>query len=387
MRVGINARILTVPSLRGWNRYTVNLLSELGGLGVELFLYSHQAVHPDHLARLQPGSFTQRLAPPLPYILWEQHWLPRQCAADRLDVLHSTFNFGLPFSTPCPRILTLHDAIDQIYYHPIRTLRQKLSRNVLETGFYRWVARARADHIIAVSAYACNEIAQVLHVPVSKMTVTLAAADPQFHRPIPEHEVLAALERHGLERPYFFYAGGWEGRKNIPFLVRAFAAADVEGVDLVLVGGKAEEKIEMEKLAREVRVSGRLRLLGWLSDPDLRALYRGARAFVYPSRHEGFGLQACEAMAVGCPVLVANASSLPEVVGTGGETFSLDGTEELTGLLQRVVRDDQYRESLVKRAAARSANLSWRKTAEQTLAVYRKVLKGKSHSGQKAETA
>ena len=387
MRVGINARILIEPGLRGWNRYTVNLLAELSSLGVELFLYSHQPVHADHLVRLQAGSYVVRLAPPMPYILWEQRWLPRQCALDRLDVLHSTFNFGLPISSCCPRVLTLHDAIDRIYSHPRRTLREKLSRNVLETRFYQWAARTRADHIVAVSEYARNEIAGVLKVPLEKMTVTLEAADPQFHQLIPDSEVDAARRKHGLTRPYFFYAGGWEGRKNIPFLVEALQASELPDFDLVLVGGKPEQKVAMEQLAQRLQVSRQVRLLGWLSDADLRALYRGARAFVYPSRHEGFGLQACEAMAVGCPVLVANATSLPEVVGEGGETFSLDNTAELANLLRRVATDDSYHASLVRRASERSAMLSWRRTAEQTLAVYRKVLQQNPRSTQKAVTA
>ena len=387
MRVGINARILTEPSLRGWNRYTVNLLAELSSLGVELFLYSHQPVHSDHLGRLQPGGYTERVAPPMPYVFWEQYWLPRQCAADRLDVLHSTFNFGLPISSCCPRVLTLHDAIDHIYSHPRRTLREKLSRNVLETRFYQWASRARADHIIAVSEYARNEIAQVLKVPLDKMTVTLEAADPQFHHPIPDSDVVAARLNHALTRPYFFYAGGWEGRKNIPFLVEALKASQLEDFELVLVGGKPEQKAEMQQLAQRLQVSHQVRLLGWLSDAELRALYRGARAFVYPSCHEGFGLQACEAMAVGCPVLVANATSLPEVVGQGGETFTLDDTAQLAGLLRRVALDDGYHASLVRRASERSAMLSWRRTAEQTLAVYRRVLQKNPRSTQKPVTA
>src|SRR5271170_981921 len=107
MRIGINARLLRDPTTRGWNRYTVNLVSELVRLGVELILYCDQPLHPDHLAHFEPGRYTVVQSPPMRYALWEQVWLPRQCARDRIDVLHSPYNYSLPWPSICPRVLTL----------------------------------------------------------------------------------------------------------------------------------------------------------------------------------------------------------------------------------------------------------------------------------------
>ena len=108
---GFNARLLHAPDLRGWNRYTVNLLGALIPLEIEPVLYTDRPLHPSHLDRLPEGSVAVRVAPAMPYPVWEQRWLPRQCGRDRVDLLHSPFNFGLPWSSPCPRVLTLHDAI------------------------------------------------------------------------------------------------------------------------------------------------------------------------------------------------------------------------------------------------------------------------------------
>ena len=113
LKIAINARLLAAPNVRGWNRYTVNLLAALPAQGVELFLYSDAELSPEHLARLPAGSYQVRVAPPMKYLRWEQRWLPAQCAVDGVDVLHSPFNFGLPWSSECPRVLTLHDAIDR----------------------------------------------------------------------------------------------------------------------------------------------------------------------------------------------------------------------------------------------------------------------------------
>ena len=121
-------------------------------------------------------------------------------------------------------------------------------------------------------------------------------------------------------------------------------------------------------------VGDRVRLVGWVGDDDLPALYAGALCFVYPSEYEGFGLQLCEAMAVGCPVLAAAATSLPEVLGMGGETFDLDSPEMLAGLLQRVISEPDFRADLSRRARLRSADFSWRRTADATAAVYRELV-------------
>ena len=126
-------------------------------------------------------------------------------------------------------------------------------------------------------------------------------------------------------------------------------------------------------LAQALGLGERVRLLDWIDDEDLPALYAEALTFAYPSEYEGFGLQLCEAMAVGCPVLAARASCLPEILGDGGETFSLDGVAELAAQIRRLAEDPTYRASLSARAVARSLAFSWRRTAEQTVAVYRSV--------------
>ena len=114
MKVAFNARLLQDPGLRGWSRYTINLLAELPGLGIDLFLYSDRPLHENHLSRLPVGSYQVRVQASR-YAIWEQVWLPRQCGRDGVAVLHCPLNFGLPWSSPCPRVLTLHDAIAQAY--------------------------------------------------------------------------------------------------------------------------------------------------------------------------------------------------------------------------------------------------------------------------------
>jgi glycosyltransferase involved in cell wall biosynthesis len=107
-----------------------------------------------------------------------------------------------------------------------------------------------------------------------------------------------------------------------------------------------------------------------VDDTDLPALYAEALCFVYPSEYEGFGLQLCEAIAAGCPVLAARATCLPEVLGDGGETFGLDKSSELEELLVRIVTDAIFRQNLKNRAQERSKSYSWTRTAIDTNNLY-----------------
>ncbi len=204
--------------------------------------------------------------------------------------------------------------------------------------------------------------------------VTPKGADPVFHAPVVEAARLKARKHHQLNNPYFFYVGGWEERKNIPFLIHAFARTNLEGVELVLAGGRDEQRQALLALAKDLGVAERLRLLGWVDDEALPGLYAEAIAFIYPSRYEGFGLQLCEAMAVGCPTLAADATCLPEVLGDGGALFSLESTDELAQLMRKTALEPAYREALRVRGTSRSKDFSWRITAQKTIDVYESLL-------------
>ena len=373
MRVGINARLLCEPSLRGWNRYTLNLLAELPNIGVDPILYADRVLHPIHRARLPSDAYPVHVAPAMRYPSWEQRWLPAQLRSDAVDVFHTPFHFGMPFFTRCPRVVTLHDAIDQAQQSR-QTLRNRIAPRVLVTNLYRWIARTRAHQIITVSEYAKSELISHYGFAPNRLTVTPEAADSKFHREISHNERERLRAKFRLEWSYIWYVGGYEERKNVQFLIRAFAAAHLHDVRLVLAGANAAEQEAIGKIIDALNLGDRVRLVGIVDDEDLAGLYAEAICFVYPSLQEGFGLQLCEAMATGCPTFAARASSLPEVLGNGGETFTLHDTAELIGLLQRVVNEPAFRNELVERATARSKAFSWRNTAERTVEVYRKAV-------------
>jgi glycosyltransferase involved in cell wall biosynthesis len=372
MKIAFNASLLRSGALRGWNRYTVNLLRGLSEAGVRLYLYGTHPIHPDHMSLFAGPMFTVKTAPQMHYTAWEQYWLPRQCKRDQIDILHSPFNFGLPCVSPCFRILTLHDSIGQGKTEATAPVRSGLNRTQMQMALHHWSSRKVADHIIAVSNHAREDMISNLGISTGKVTVIYEAAEERFSFRTGDADRQRIRTRYNLERPYLLYIGGWDGRKNVPFLLRAFAKAGLSGIELVLAGGDAASTPPIRSLIDSLQISDRVRLLGWVDDGDLPALYGGAMCFVYPSEYEGFGLQLCEAMAAGCPTLASRAASLPEVLGSGGETFGLDDTGELVELLRKM-QQPLFRMALSERARRRSTEFSWRSTAEQTIALYRRV--------------
>ncbi len=375
MKIGFNARLLEDPSLRGWNRYTINLLVELASLGIELVLYSNRPLHNSHLTKLPPGSYEVKISPLMPYFWWEQYWLPKQCGKDRVDILHCPFNFGLPWFSHCPRILTLHDAIDRIYDDQNQHWYQPFNLSYLKNKLYHWISRHRANLVITVSEYSRRDLIKYLDIPEAKIAVIYEAADRNFHRHLSQCDRDQVRSKYELILPYIFYVGGWESRKNIPFLVRAFAEANLPDLKLVLAGGKKDEKSSLIELIDSLGMSGKVQLLGWIDEEDLPALYAEAVTFVYPSKYEGFGLQLCEAMAVGCPILAADATCLPEVLGNGGELFSLaEDSTELVDLLRHLYQDISSNRDLGEKAKQRGKIFDWQHTATKTKSIYQTAI-------------
>jgi glycosyltransferase involved in cell wall biosynthesis len=366
MRVGFNARTLAAAHARGWTRYTVQLLRNLPSFDVELVLFTEQQLNPEHLAQLEPGSFRVVQSPPMPYLAWEQAWLPLAAARERVALLHAPANYGLPLFAVCPRLLTLHDAID-VAFEPT-VLPQPFRQRLVKASF--WAARHSASKVITVSEHAKTDLARHWSIPESKISVIHEASDLHERAAATIDEEQRLFDELGIPGKFVMYAGGFERRKNVDFLLKAFSAAALPGVSLVLVGSNPPRFSEDGGVNS---TAGAVHTTGFVSDTVLTALYRRAEAFVYPSLYEGFGLQLCEAMSFGCPTLAADATSLPEVLGPGGDTFPLSSVDVLVSQLRRIALDPIYRQTLSDRATLRAKEFSWRKTAQATFDLYRET--------------
>jgi glycosyltransferase involved in cell wall biosynthesis len=170
------------------------------------------------------------------------------------------------------------------------------------------------------------------------------------------------------------YVGTRSGYKNFRAFVGAIAPLLKADADLVVlcVGGGAFNTSE-RKFFSELRIFDRLTQVE-ASDPELASLYHSARAFVFPSLYEGFGIPILEAFSCGCPCVLSRASCFPEIAGDAALYFDVDDEDSMTELIRKALYDESVRNELVTRGLQRHKMFSWQKTAKETLDVYRSAV-------------
>lgn len=234
----------------------------------------------------------------------------------------------------------------------------------------------RADAIIVASRYSADAVMNVLGVERQRIHVVANGIHERFHAVANDKDDLATVRRYGLEGPYVLFVGSHEPRKNLPRLVRAYGAMKPElrrRYRLVLAGKGSWDEQAIATAIEDLPSDSRVARLGHVAASDLPALYRGARAFCFPSLVEGFGIPPLEAMASGCPVLAADIPALREVLGDAAmfaDPFSVDA---LRDGLERVLEDADLQSALRERGARQAADFSWERTARETVSVFERV--------------
>jgi len=273
----------------------------------------------------------------------------------------------LPILVPGARsVTTVHDLI------PLRLPWATLDDKRLTYHFLRKTL-ARSDLVLADSECTKKDIVEVFRVRPESVEVVCPALPP------PELEAPEEFQRTRLAGlaltpgGYMLCVGNIEPRKNIARLLEAVSRLEAE-IPLVLVGPKAWLWEESLRLMPELRRRRKALHVGYLSRQDLRILYRHARFLVFPSLYEGFGLPALEAMALGCPVIAANASSLPEVCGDAALYVDPQSVEDLVEKMRGLLKDDGLRLRLKEAGLARAALFSPERFRERLARAYGKVL-------------
>ena len=284
------------------------------------------------------------------------------------ELFHATEHLLLPLRG-VPTVLTVHDLIFRRYpAHHKRLNRWYL--NATMPLFCR-----RAGHIIAVSEQSKRDVIAAYGIPADKITVIYEAADRSFC-PQPPAAVTAVRERFGLPQRYLLFVGTIEPRKNLGRLLAAFEQLHAEGLTdaLVIVGKRGWLYDDFFARLGQSPAKTAIIFPGFVPDADLPAVYAGAQALAFPSEFEGFGLPVLEAMACGTPVVCANNSSLPEVAGDAALLIDPLDVAALTDGLARVLQDKPLREQMRVVGLAQAARFSWVRAADETLAVYRRLM-------------
>ena len=218
---------------------------------------------------------------------------------------------------------------------------------------------------LAISESSRREAIEHLGVKSQSVVNMAAACDDIFTtRVIDEPSRLALMRKWGLDRPFILYTGGADDRKNLPRLLEAFAAlpAQTRSKYQLLFAGKLSN-VEVDHLRSTAKQQGlspeELRLTGFVSDDELVMAYNLCHLFVFPSWHEGFGLPPLEAMTCGAPVIAANTSSLPEVVGLDLALFDPFSVESIQEKMHQALTDSAYRELLIDHGRRQAQKFSW----------------------------
>ena len=287
-----------------------------------------------------------------PGFVWQQSKLPRVALAEKSELLwgpHGT----LPLSLKIRSLATVHDltSLTMPLKHRWKTI----------ASFNLLIGRSlhQASHIACVSRATADEVMRGFAVDGSKITIVPNGVDRFFSPGEKEEELPFGLE----PRSYLFYAGTIEPRKGIADLLTAWEKLNPP-LKLILCGDLGWGNIPLLKRIEHHPRRPEIIVSGYLDRRALRALYRHAALFVYPSHYEGFGLPPLEAMACGTPVVTTTGGALKEVAGDAARLVTPGKAGELQREIEKVLRDSTLRSELVERGLQRAAMMTWERSAE-----------------------
>lgn len=378
MHLALNAWFWDSPTT-GSGQYTRRLVEGLvdlnAGLEISLIVPSREAQRNGAEALDLPASCRLHAVPGnrsnLGKVRFEQIAFPRACVRIDAAVAHVPY-WAPPVRFSVPTVVTIHDLI------PLLLRRYRggpLQR--LYTALVSAAARG-ATLVLTDSEASRRDIRSRLGLPRRRVRTVPLAADDRFG-PQPTSRDPAVRAAYGLPDRYVLYLGGFDWRKNLAAVFAAYrwaAPAIAEECPLVVAGQLPKEDTAHTPHPRRLMQEQDLpehavHFSGFVDERDKAALYRGAVAFIFPSRYEGFGLPPLEALACGTPVVASDAASLPEIVGDAGVLLSPDDAEGMAGALIQLALDEGFRAEMRGRALAQAGRFSWRRTARATLAAYR----------------
>ncbi|HEY7952196.1 MAG TPA: glycosyltransferase family 1 protein [Solirubrobacteraceae bacterium] len=301
------------------------------------------------------------------WVLGDQVLLPPLARRHRIHLMHSLASIA-PAWGPYRRVVTVHDIIYARFPETHAGLRD-LGMRVLVP------AAVRSAHRVIVDAHSTkHDLVHMLHAEERKIDVVpLGLGAPRRHQPAPEAQLRERLQLG--TRQVILSLSAKRPHKNLSILIRALGRIDPERRPLlVLPGYPTAHEDELRQLAAAQGLSDDVRFLHWISSEDLEGLWGLTRVFVFPSLYEGFGLPLLEAMDRSVPVAASNASSLPEVAGDAALLFDPHDLAQLADAIERLLFDNDLRQTLIARGAERVKQFTWERTARGSLDSYARAL-------------
>jgi glycosyltransferase involved in cell wall biosynthesis len=365
LKIGIDLTGIWRPST-GIFVYAARLARELLCLDHEnnyTLFFSHE-IHPDF--RNLSDKFRSVIIPFRGEVISKQIVLATVCNIHNLDIVHFP-SFPPPVGCYRPFIWTIHDATPWLYPHTMD------SKGRLYFRFTSACVARRCRAILTVSDNSKRDILAALRVSEHKVKVVYEGVDDAFRMIHDEKLTSSVRGQYGIRGRFILTVGTLEPRKNLPRLIRAYRRlryANETNLALVIVGrtGWKVDRWDCEGLAEQIVFTG------FVPQAHLVTLYNLAEMFILPSLYEGFGFPPLEAMACGCPVIVSDRGSLPEVVGGAALLIDPESEDSIVQAIRALEQDQMLRSNLAKRGLERVKEFSWKRAAHQTLEIYREAV-------------
>ena len=376
MRIAMNLSVLRPGQMGGTEIYVRNLLAGLAGLSNQHEYRILTATESQGLAPAGDGRFSEcRVESWLPRILhkskhvrhpWQWLATTRELHRFRPDIFHCPLNIPVPpWCAAANTVITLHD---------IKFVTNPEMLNMPDMGFWRWSLRRGLKFvrkIITDSHYSKRAIVERLAVDPGLIDVVYIGIDPDFFHS--DRIVASSSTRTELPSAYLFFpAATWPYKNHVRLLQ---ALADLRDrrnlhISLVLTGFPETAHREVQECLQKHRLEKQVLWLGWISPAELVYVYHNARALIFPSLYEGFGLPIVEAFACGCPVLCSNTTSCAEVAADAALTFDPFNVEEISEKIEIMWSDAEKRRDFVQKGRARAKEFTSQRMAENTLKVF-----------------
>lgn len=300
---------------------------------------------------------------------WTFAGFPRleMIAGQSFDLVHA-LSLGYPIATGLPYVVTIHDLgpLTQPQFFgnaPAWVMQRALNQAVRKAAMIICVSHSTAREVIEYCGSAVEDRVRIVGEGVS----------PEFFAP-GDQTLLEGFDLPPAEVPFILAAGKISPRKNIHGVLEAVRLLEGLPHHLVLVGAGGWDMAEVSALLSDPAVQGRVHLLGFVSDAQLRALYARAAIYVHPSLYEGFGLTILEAMAGGVPVITSDRSSLPEVAGDAAVLVDPTKPEEIAAAITRIANDPAFAQELSAKGVVHARDFRWADAARELRGCYREIL-------------
>jgi glycosyltransferase involved in cell wall biosynthesis len=376
MRIGIDARFWGIEHT-GIGRYLMELVLNLEKIDSQneyvIFLRKKYFFK----LKFKNPNFKKALADFPHYSFAEQFLFPGVLSREKLDLVHFP-HFNLPIFFSGKFVITVHDLIKHESRGPQTTTRHHFFYYFKYLGYLLVInlALRRTKLILVPSLWWKKKLVRKFNLSSRKVKVTYESVSENFFnfkKALGKEEAKALLKKYQIQTPFVIYTGNLYPHKNMTRLAQAIKRVNQEKKVFLVVA--CAKSIFWQRFKKEIDSQGighRIILAGFVPDKELVALYQLAKAFVFPSLLEGFGLPGLEAMAAGLPVISSKASCLPEIYGEAALYFNPKISKDISEKIILVLKDSRLRKKLIQAGEKRVKGFSWQKMAQETLKIYEK---------------